>query len=281
MQLQDRAMLVFLTISQWTARKHDKKASQDIASKYQVRGEAGKYHKILIAKEELQAIKKIAGQARSFHYENTLPWSDDGNRILTADNYFTYAAEFQKLKAAFDSHVSEFCRQYQTLVSMQSQRLNGLYDPADYPDPSLIHHKFKFNMLITPLPDSDDFRVKMQQQEITRIQQDISSRERELLAKAMKECWTRLYDVVRHMSEKLSDQEATFRDSLVGNIIKLVQLLPKLNLTHDQELESMRKQIESKLTLATPEELRNSPRVRKNVAEEASSILENLSGYVQ
>jgi hypothetical protein len=164
MQLQEKAMLVFLTISQWTARKHDKKASQEIAQKYEVEGEAGRYNKVLIAKEELKEIQNISNKARTFHYENTLPWSDDGNRILTAANYFTYTAEFQKLKTEFESYVAKFCQKYQTLVGNQMSRLNGLYDPNDYPDSSMIRNKFNFNMVITPLPDSDDFRVRMQEE---------------------------------------------------------------------------------------------------------------------
>ena len=274
-------MLVFLTISQWTARKHDKRASQDIAQKYEVSGEAGRYNKLLIAKEELKEIQKIANKARIFHYENTLPWSDDGNRILTAANYFTYSSELQKLKAQFEVHVSEFCQKYQTLVSNQVKRLNGLYDLNDYPDQSMIRNKFDFNIVITPLPDSNDFRVNMQEEEIARIQQEISEREKQLLARAMKECWSRLYEVVKHMSEKLNDKESTFRDSLVGNLISLVQLLPKLNIANDQELESMRRQTETRLTQATPDELRNSRHTRKKVAQEASSILDAMAGYIQ
>jgi hypothetical protein len=87
--------------------------------------------------------------------------------------------------------------------------------------------------------------------------------------------------VVKHMSEKLNDKESTFRDSLVGNIISLVQLLPKLNMTNDQALESMRKQIETRLATASPDDLRKSRHIRKRVAEEASSILETMSGYIQ
>jgi len=120
----------------------------------------------------------------------------------------------------------------------------------------------------------------MQQEEITRIQQEISEREQQLLARAMSDCWSRLYDVVNHMAERLHDKQATFRDSLVGNIISLVQLLPKLNITHDQELESMRKQIEVKLTQTSPDDLRNSRQIRKTVAKEASSILDTMTGYL-
>jgi hypothetical protein len=280
MQLQEKAMLTFLTISQWTARKHDKRATEDVAQKYHVSGEAGRYNKVLIAKEELKEIQKIANGARTFHYKNTLPWSDDGNRILTAANYFTYTTEMQKLKTEFQTHVRAFCHNYQTLVTNQMQRLNGLFNPSDYPDPLKIRSKFSVDIVVSPLPDSNDFRVGLQREEITRIQNEIADREKQLLARAMRDCWSRLYEVVKHMSEKLQDKDATFRDSLVGNIINLVGLLPKLNLTNDQQLESMRKDIETKLTQTCPDDLRRSKDIRTKVAQEATELLDQMAGYV-
>ncbi len=74
--------------------------------------------------------------------------------------------------------------------------------------------------------------------------------------------------------------EITNFDSLVGNIITLTQLLPKLNITDDPELENMRQQIETKLTRTNPDDLRNSRTPRKKVANEATAILENMKGYV-
>jgi hypothetical protein len=160
------------------------------------------------------------------------------------------------------------------------QRLNGLFNPNDYPDPVKIRSKFGVDIVISPLPDSNDFRVGLQEEEINRIQTEIADREKQLLARAMKDCWNRLYEVVKHMSLKLSDKEATFRDSLVGNIINLVGLLPKLNLTNDHHLETMRKDIETKLTGASPDDLRNSKPIRKQVAQQATEILDQMAGYV-
>jgi len=79
--LNEKAMLVKLSVSQWTARKYDKKVSQEINDQYSAH-DAGRYNKVLIAQEEIKKISKVASQARSFHYFNTLPWDDNGSRIL-------------------------------------------------------------------------------------------------------------------------------------------------------------------------------------------------------
>jgi hypothetical protein len=65
---------------------------------------------------------------------------------------------------------------------------------------------------------------------------------------ATKDLWERLHTVVSRMSERLSDKDKKFHDTLVGNISDLCCLLSKLNLTGDADLEAMRHKIEAKLT---------------------------------
>ena len=279
--LHEKAMLIFLTISQWTARKYDKTVSEEVADKYNAHRDAGRYNKSLIEQDELKELQKNNNAARTFHYENTLPWTDDGNRILPSANYFNYIAEQQKFKSRAGVLAAQFCDRYQELVKRQITRLNGLYNLCDYPDAATIRRKFNFDIIITPLPDSQDFRVNLQNEEIDKIRNQIAAREKDLIAKAMEDCWKRLYNVVSHMAEKLNDQKATFRDSLVGNIVELVQLLPKLNLTDNQELETMRKQIEARLIRVKPDTLRSSKTIRRQVAKEASAILDTMAGYVE
>ncbi|MDA3813714.1 MAG: hypothetical protein PF570_05610, partial [Candidatus Cloacimonetes bacterium] len=111
MSLNDKAMLVYLNISIWTARKYDKKISTEVENKYGA-DEAGRYNKILIAKKNLSNIQKIISSARAFHYENTLPWSDNGGRLLPSANYFGYVKAIQCFKDDFEREVINFLRVY-------------------------------------------------------------------------------------------------------------------------------------------------------------------------
>jgi hypothetical protein len=45
--LSSRAMLCSLSISMWSARKHDPEASQEIAQRHGAQADAGRYHKAL------------------------------------------------------------------------------------------------------------------------------------------------------------------------------------------------------------------------------------------
>ena len=73
MDLSDKAMLVRLTISQWSARKYDKSASQEIIVNHHAKPDAGRFNKLLVNQAEIKKIEKIANTARIYHYKVTLP----------------------------------------------------------------------------------------------------------------------------------------------------------------------------------------------------------------
>ena len=78
--LASRAMLCSLSICQWSARKHDPEASEEIAARHGAQANAGRYNKVLLPPEALGDLKRIAGEARREHYFMTLPWDDAGYR---------------------------------------------------------------------------------------------------------------------------------------------------------------------------------------------------------
>jgi len=280
MNITEKAMLVRFSCSQWTARKYDKKISEKVASDFHTKNDAGRYNKVLIAQEAIKSIQSAASEARQFHYDQTLPWEDDGYRILPAANFMGYSSKMRNLKAKFNSEVDAFLSNYGSFVEDAKIRLNGMFRQADYPSIADLERKYSFDTSISPVPDSSDFRVSLQDSEVDKIKESISARMELAQQKAMQDIWSRLHKVVECMVERLSKKDAVFRDTLIGNAQELVDLLPKLNLTEDPELEKMRRNVEEKLCVYAPDELRENPEIRKAAAEDASGILEAMSAYM-
>ena len=88
--LSSRAMLCSLSISMWSARKHDPEASEEIAQRHGAQPDAGRYHKVLLPKAALAEVQKIVSEARQDHYFMTLPWDDNGYRVLPAAAYMDH-----------------------------------------------------------------------------------------------------------------------------------------------------------------------------------------------
>lgn len=276
--LNQKAMLVKLSMSHWTARKYDKSVSDKVAEDHGASQDSGRYHKVLVAKEAIHGVLRAVNDAKVFHTNNTLPWLDHGVRILPAANFEDYSKAMRELQANFENHASEFCGNYPSFIEDAKQNLNTLFNPDDYP--SDIQNKFAFSVDISPLPTATDFRVELQAADVSRIQADIKARVEAARVLAMKDLWERLFSTVSSMADRLSEKDAIFRDSLVNNLRDLCSILPKLNIDDDPRLEKLRKDIENKLCDTDAKDLRQDEIARAGTAKNAKKILEAMSGYM-
>lgn len=280
MNLSEKAMLAKLSISQWSARKHDKGATKEVISNHGAQDGTGKFSKVLIEKNAIKAIQTASNSARTFHYENTLPWNDSGFRILPSKNFQRYSEGMRSLKGDFESAVSDFLKDYSWYRQSAQYQLGSLFNSSDYPDDSKISGKFNFDTEINPLPDANDFRVSLQSNDVDRIKRDIENKVNANVNLAVNDLWQRLFDAVNHMAAKLADKDAIFRNSLINNLCELCDLLPALNITDDPKIEEMRREIESRLCSFEPDQLRENEIERQKAATEADAIAQIMAGYM-
>lgn len=284
--LSSRAMLCSLSISMWSARKHDPEASEEIAQRHGAQSDAGRYHKVLLPKAALAEIQKIVSDARQEHYFMTLPWEDNGYRVLPAAAYMDHTERMRDLSNRFSPAVETLAQQFGQLVEEAKVRLGGLFRPEDYPSTEELRSKFSFDTKVMPLPDAGDFRVTLGDEEKDRIKRQITAAVEASLQVASRELWQRLYEAVSHLAERLHAYKVTdggvehpFRDSVVTNLVKLVDVLPKLNVTGDPELERLAAQVRASL-LVDPQELRKSESIRNETAKTASAIASRMAAYM-
>lgn len=268
--IHDTAMLAALNISQWTARKYDKKVSAEVEQKHGAK-DAGRFNKVLVAKESLEAITKIAGAARTYHYKMTLPWGDNGERLLPAILFEDYTNEIRTLRDRFDDAVRSFVRDYPELKMEAVRRLGSMYEPQDYPTVEEVHAKFGLKVDFSPVPQANDFRVNLNQEYVGEIRRDLEARLNARLKDAQKDAWERVRTVVAHIHERLADKDKTFRDTLIGNAEELVEILPALNITGDKELAAIGEEV--KTLLVHPDRLRQDESLRSQTAKKAEEIL--------
>lgn len=280
MNLSDRALLVQLSISQWTARKYDKKATAEVAVTFNTSKDAGRYNKSLLPMNDyLDRVHKKTTHIREKFYKNTLPWGIEGTMMLPTTNYLAFMTEFRKEKNEWLTLVDDFVDEYPRL-QMDAQRvLGGLYADSDYPTPDAIARKFNIDMAVFPVPTTD-FRCQIASDELTRIQQDVEARVANAQATAMNEVWQRMFDKVKHMAEKLADPKAIFRDTLVDNLKDQCAMLSRLNFMDDPNLEALRQQVEGTLASHHPDALRNDPDLRRDTAAEAKAIMDKMSVFM-
>lgn len=279
--LNTRAMLVSLSISVWTAARTDKAVTEQVAKDNHVSSRrAGHYRKnaIDVAVPSYQAVKTAAAALRERHTWHTLPWQQDGVRILPAAAFMAYSEDMRKARAVFAEAVSDFLADYPRLKNNAKVELNGLYNEGDYPTD--ITRKFAATTSIMPLPDAGDFRVKIGDDAAKEIKASIRQETDKAIAEAMREPYQRLHDHISRMVERLSDPEGIFRNTLVTGLGELVAVLPSLNLTGDKKLEELRRRAESMIVGITADDLREDKALRADVAKKATDIQEMMSAFM-
>lgn len=278
--LNERAMLVSCKISVWPAAKTDKKVSAKVAADHAVtERRAGKYRKncINVDAPEFVAVKKAAGELKTAHYRLTLPWHDDGVRILPSLAHPEYAATMRNLRATFDDRVAEFVAAYPQLVADARVELNGLFCEEDYPED--IAAKFGASVRFAPLPAATDFRAAVDGADEIRAQ--IEEGVADAVAAAMRDPYQRLFDAISRMVNRLGDPKAVFHDTLVSNVADLVAILPALNITDDAQLESLRRDAARLLGgIGSAQQLRDDPVARASAAQEAAAIERAMAAFM-
>lgn len=272
MELEKKCMLAKLSISQWNLYKKDKNASVYVEKEFQANGKAGNFNKILTNNETLKKARTIATTARTYHYQFTLPWSDDGSRILPSKKYFEYTDKMRSFKNELEQVMSKI--DYSEILNEAKQRLGNLFNPSDYPDD--IKFKFHMSVEIYPLPKASDFRVTLNKNEHEKIQKEIEENVKKKINNAHMDLYKRLIKNMERVVEKLSDTDAIFRDSLIRNICELCDTIPDLNLIDDIDLKQLVDDIKRKLCHLDPNDLRKDEKIRKEKAFQARNLLDAL-----
>lgn len=280
MKLNDRALLVQLSISTWSANRLDKEISAETTARKGAITGSGRYHKSLLPMcDLLDAIKSKASLIRTKFYENTLPWGVKGIQILPSANYLAFMTEFRKERAEYEQLVNRFVPAYPQLVADAKNLLGASYKASDYPEAHEIADKFKMDMQVMPVPN-DDFRVNIADSELTRIQEEVQARVNQAAQAAMQDVWQRLYDKVKHLANKLDDPKSRLHESTVQHVVDMCELLPRLNFNDDPNLEAMRREVETKLTGYSKDALVTSPTLRQTKADEANDIAARMAAFM-
>lgn len=280
--LNHNAVLVRFTVSQWTARKYDKKATSEVEEKHGTKGEVGRFNKQLAAKKYLADLSSNIAMARKFHYDQTLPWLDaDGIRILPTGNFTAYQEGMSRFHANHESALDKFVGNYLDVIDEARYRLNGLFDSAEFPALGEIRGKFGWSISFLPVPESGDFRVDLQQSVIDEMENDMKARLAANYDSAVLDLFERIYIQTSHVADRLENytggRDGSFRDSLIDNTIELAALLPRLNVTGNAKLNDMARRIDQDLCQYKADVLRENDSARKDVALQAKSIAQDAA----
>lgn len=275
------AMQVELKVSQWTGKKLDRQASEDVTTGNAAKRGIARVHKDIMGDcEELRAIHKFTSEVRTSHYNMTLPWSDSGMRILPTKQYFKYTEAMNAMQTEFYALVDHFLNAYHWKIAEAQAALGGLFNADEYPTSEALRGKFSLTVCFIPLPEAGDWRVDIGKEGNKQLQEHYQSYYKQALGDAMSDVWSRLKEVLTRASDRLdygtNETKKVFRDTLVTNIMEIVDVMDACNLTGDAAMRDAAQLLRDTLTGVDAVDLREDAALRRATKARVDEVLKGL-----
>lgn len=279
--LVDRAMVLNLSIGIWQGYRLDKEASAKVTSDAGAAADAARVNKHLVPKDSLAKIVTAQNTVRAHFYANTLPWRDNGDRLMTRALFLKFIPKHEELVAEFKAEVEKFLTEgYPSAIEKAEFRMGEMFKREDYPPVEALRHRFYIGLDYEALTTSNDFRVQIDQEHVDKVKANMEAAAEKRIQRAMGDVWARIAEVVCNFAERMGDPKAIFRDSTVKNIAELMELIPGLNVLDDPNIEAVRKLVVDKLVGVDPNDIRKDPAYRAELAGEAKAVLDRMKGFM-
>ena len=199
MSIKDHALIVSLSVSKPQMTKKDDKATRDAESANNAHG-AGQFRKDLYPKTLVQPIMQVESAARAYIESTTYPWTRGENLLPTA-KFMDFTARIGKFELEFEQCVTAFLNNWSNVMMLAQNSQGGLFDPNAYPDLTDLRRSFRFRINYRPVTDMGDFRVSMQEEELSTLRQQVEEATKESMNAIMRAPLERLKQVVARLHD--------------------------------------------------------------------------------
>ncbi len=229
--------------------------------------------KYLVDRSCLKPVEEVRHQARTFLYNKTLPFPIPGVLFIPKTLLGEVDEAFQRYQKIFENKVAEFADNYDLFMNTARLRLNGLFNPNDYPTEIRSKFSFAWRFLVVDAPGHSGV-----------LTPEIYNREKENFQRTIKEFQeiavttlrVRFAELVDHIVDRLSGEKKVFRDSMINNIKEFLNDFEKLNISNDAALGEEVARCRAILSGVDPKALRSDQTFRKGVAQRIGSVQETL-----
>lgn len=267
--LTRKTVLVSMKTKMFSNSLVDPTAKRNMAATSNADLKALRVSKDIFDPRHLAAAKKVIGAARSEYYDKTLPWGDLGWRLLPTKLHFDFENKMRKFQNDLTAAVQAMDANYAGMVAAGQARLGNLAANVVYPDQRWFSQNWFIRWKYQPVPASGHFVADIAQQDLEDMRQAIEANNHEQMKETTRHLYQRIFDLTSHMQATLKDPDAKFKDSLVGNIQRLTEVLEPLNIAGDPEINKLASQLKASLATYSPDDLRKNETIRAQAATEA------------
>lgn len=267
------AVLVKFTKRGGALNIKDVQAAQTVDKEYQSK-HAGKFlKKLMDDSNKFKAIQYKLNDAYLWHRNITMPFMDNGMRMLNVEKLDDYMQEIVKYKSEIQRLLLDLKPEWDNEIAKDMQRLGGLANIHDYPSWSEIESKYEIDVKVLPVPEKEDFRFAVDQN----IVNELDNLKKQAKIEGRKEVYSRIEKFVSSAMENCSKEKPRIHETMLGNMEDLADIMQYLNIHNDAEMSIVAEKLGELSKLVTTFNLRNDPVVRQNFSKECEKFLYRLA----
>lgn len=303
--ISSSALLIYISVSSWAGKVEAKRVSEEVSQQHNAENGVTQTFKKLFGKRDkhLYKIQQHITATRTLFKNSTLPWSDNGQRLVTTKAYFNLMKELTGMRDEFWKLVEEFLVEYNNKIIDMQARMGSLFNIDEYPTVDELRKNYDFKLEDTPLMPVGDWRLDINTDALQSAKDRYADMYSTKVEAAMLDIWKRLYEPLANMSERL-DYEDTgemeeyytkpttanpngvlrtrkkdvkiFGGNLVSNITDMVDVLRVSNVTNSPRMNDMADRLENALLGVTVEGLRDNDKQRKQAKADIDAAIAAL-----
>lgn len=230
---------------------------------------------------EWRAVTKIISRARSYWSAVTIPYPEDGVRLIRRDRVDEFTNTMTEFAIELDEARKGLREAYTRLRNDARTRLGDLFDAEDYPPTIDDEFEIAWDFVSLAAPE---FLKTLNPALYDAEQKKLAARFDEAIRMAEEAFTVELQTLVGHLVERLQPSDdgkpKVFRDAAVENLSEFFGRFKQMTSGSNKELDQLVENAQQVVQGLTPAELRKDVTVRDRVSGALAPILGVLDGLV-
>jgi len=290
--VRETCMLVTISFTALGMTRTDKDASEAVTvDNHAVKGAA----RVVVSRlpgadAHHKAITSVQREAKDIIDKHTMHFERDW-RLLPNRRFEALVGELAGVKAKFDKAMVSLEQNASTIIN-RAHANKGAFN-IDVPSEQELIQSYSMETEFRPVPAGDHFRG-LPDSTARKLAARLDNRIAENVAAAQNDILDRFRAPVKNFIERMKAYDereremaagkdpgriGVFRDTVVGNIRDLYNVLKSFNVTDDERLKELGEQVEA-LAHVNPDDLRKSDSIRDQAVERAKQIAGNLESWL-
>jgi hypothetical protein len=231
---------------------------------------------------QFRALTKIKGQIKAYWEDNSLPFPEDGVRLIKQSALNDFEANMGSLRDDLALAVHALAEHYEELREEAKRRLGSLFDPGDYP--ASLDGLFAVSWDY-PSVEPPDYLLELNPQLYEQERQRVTQRFDEAVRLAEQAFATEFSTIVTGLCESLAGRREngeakTLKEGAIRSTLEFFERFKSLRIGDSTALDALVDQAQDAIRGVSAKALRVNGDVRVTVAEQLGAVRQQLEALV-